>query len=137
MVKKLTTVLTASLLLAGLAGCATRAQSGVGIGSLVGGAAGAIIGHQSGHAGAGALIGTGIGAAGGYMTGNEFDKRDMRHEIRQVRDEANSEIVNVRNSNGSISPVTVRRSGNGWIGPRGEIYAARPSEEQLRSVYGF
>jgi hypothetical protein len=43
--------------------------------------------------------------------------------------------VNVPNSNGSYTPITIRRSGNGYVGPQGEFYAAFPSVAQLRAMY--
>ena len=43
----------------------------------------------------------------------------------------------ITNSNGSTTPVTLTRQGGSYIGPRGEYYAAMPSNEQLRMVYGF
>jgi len=46
-------------------GCTTTEN--VGGGALIGGGAGAIIGHQSGHSGEGALIGAGIGILGGLI----------------------------------------------------------------------
>ena len=68
-----------------LAGCETKGQSGAVLGGLGGAAVGAIIGHQSGHAGTGALIGTAVGAGGGYVVGNEMDKADAREESRYQR----------------------------------------------------
>ena len=48
------------------------------------------------------------------------------------------ETVWVRNSNGSETPVELRRLGNGsYIGPKGEYYSSRPSNEQLRLFYGM
>ena len=64
------------------------------------------------------------------MIGNEADKQKMRAE-------ANTYVVNVHNSNGSITPVTLRRAGSRWIGPRGEEYTSLPSEAQLKPLYGF
>ncbi len=46
-------------------------------------------------------------------------------------------IVNVPNDNGSYTPVTLRRSGGGYIGPRGEYYITMPTVEQLKAVYGL
>lgn len=45
--------------------------------------------------------------------------------------------VNVRNSNGSISRVRLRKEGVGYVGTRGECYDRLPAEDQLRPVYGF
>ena len=44
----------------------------------------------------------------------------------------------VRNSNGSQTPVELRRaSGGRYIGPRGEYYDGLPGNEQLRELYGL
>jgi hypothetical protein len=44
--------------------------------------------------------------------------------------------VNIPNSRGGYTSVTLRRSGNGYIGPQGEYYPNYPSVEQLRMMYG-
>jgi len=44
--------------------------------------------------------------------------------------------VNIPNSRGGYTAVTLKRSGNGFIGPQGEYYADFPSVEQLRTMYG-
>ena len=73
---------------AGSLGCETKAQTG----ALVGGAGGAAIGgligstHHS-QAGAGALIGAGVGALGGYIVGNELDKKDQREGAPSARED--------------------------------------------------
>jgi len=61
----------------GLSGCenlGAAAQSktvqGGALGTLLGGGAGAIIGNQTGHAGAGTAIGAGLGALSGGLIGN-------------------------------------------------------------------
>ncbi len=46
-------------------------------------------------------------------------------------------VVNVMNDNGSYTPVTLRRQGNVYIGPRGEQYLSLPTAEQLKAVYGL
>jgi uncharacterized protein YcfJ len=56
-----------------LTGC-TSTEKGVGIGTLVGGGAGAVIGHQTGHTAGGALIGAGAGAVAGGLIGHEVGK---------------------------------------------------------------
>ena len=53
----------------------SAAKNDAATGALLGGAAGAIIGNQSGNAKKGAVIGAGAGAVGGYLLGNEKDKR--------------------------------------------------------------
>jgi hypothetical protein len=45
--------------------------------------------------------------------------------------------INIQNSNGSFSPVTLRSVGSQWVGPRGEYYDSMPTVGQLRQVYGL
>jgi len=44
--------------------------------------------------------------------------------------------VNIPNSRGGYTSVTLRRSGNGYVGPQGEYYQNHPSVEQLKAMYG-
>jgi len=46
-------------------------------------------------------------------------------------------IVWIANSNGSRTSVRLKKSGLGYLGPRGEWYPNMPTNEQLRVVYGF
>ena len=63
----------------GSVGCESKAQTGAlvgaGGGALLGGAIGSF---SHGRAGAGAAIGAGAGAIGGYLVGNEMDKKDQK-----------------------------------------------------------
>jgi len=43
----------------------------------------------------------------------------------------------ITNSNGSRTSVRLTKQGHWYIGPRGEYYSGRPTNEQLRVVYGF
>lgn len=44
----------------------------------------------------------------------------------------------VQNSNGSRTPVQLRRADGGmFVGPRGEYYLGWPNEDQLRRAYGM
>ena len=44
----------------------------------------------------------------------------------------------IQNSNGSKTPVQLRRADGGmYIGPKGEYYLGWPTENQLRQVYGM
>ena len=141
---KKTTVHLVSILLAGssLMGCASagtgsRAPQGALLGGLLGAGLGAIVGHQSGHTAEGAAIGGALGAGGGYVVGNEQDKAQLHGESAQAVQFANTVVINVTNSNGSITPVTLQRAGGEYVGPRGERYIQLPTPEQLRPVYGF
>jgi len=44
--------------------------------------------------------------------------------------------INIPNAKGTYSPVTLRRSGTGFIGPQGEFYTEFPRVEQLKLMYG-
>lgn len=49
-----------------------------------------------------------------------------------------TETVWILNSNGSRTPVELRRADGGmYVGPRGEYYLGMPTEAQLRQVYGM
>lgn len=63
--------------------------------------------------------------------------RTEAQPIAIVKDDAITSYVNVTNSNGSITPVRIRRIGTVYVGPRGEQYLSYPTVEQLKPVYGF
>ena len=44
--------------------------------------------------------------------------------------------VNIPNYKGSYTPVTLKRSGTGFIGPQGEYYPDFPKIKQLKEMYG-
>ena len=129
-------VVVVSLSFVFIAGCETKAQTGAAVGGLGGAAIGALAGGRH-HAGEGALIGGAIGAGGGYMVGNEGDKKQMNQQLQATQMEANTVVVNITNSNGSVTPVTLHRSGNVWVGPRGEQYMTVPTVDQLKPIYGM
>ncbi len=140
MAKYVVTVASALVIAAAgvfIAGCETSAQNDALLGGAIGAGAGAIIGHQSGHATEGALIGGAVGGGTGYIVGNEADKKQQKQEMENVRQEMNTQMINIHNSNGSIIQVKVTRSGTGWAGPRGEWYDHLPTEDELKPVYGF
>ena len=130
-------------------GCETANQSpNTATDAVIGGGLGAGLGMMAGNnirglnrgegAIAGALVGTLLGAA----IGQQSDKADrnnaqMNAQLQSVQEQALTTIITVNNSNGSTTPVVIRRSGNQYIGPRGEYYNALPTTDQLRPVYGF
>jgi uncharacterized protein YcfJ len=131
-----------------VAGCDSSAGTGAGIGGLGGAGLGAIIGHQSGHTTEGALIGGLVGAGSGYLIGNEADKKKEQAQqaqtqaqnqaaIQSVNENANTFYVNVTNSNGSVTPVQIKKQGTMYVGPRGEQYVKLPAEQDLKPIYGF
>jgi len=44
--------------------------------------------------------------------------------------------INIPNSRGGYTAITLRKSGNGFIGPQGEYYSEHPTVEQLKTLYG-
>lgn len=114
-------------------GCESDAQYGSAIGAL----AGAGIGQLAGGDAESTLVGAAVGGATGYMLGNESDKKKTQAERAYLRQEMNTVIMKVTNSNGSIVQVPLRKQGVGYVGTRGEYYATLPTEDQLRPVYGF
>ena len=141
MVKGFVTILIIAVVSLGLAfnaGCESDAQTG----ALIGTAAGAGIGQAIGRDTGSTLIGAGVGGAAGYMIGNEQDKKkaavQTSAQMEQMRQEMNTVTINIVNSNGSITPVTLRKQGAVYIGPRGETYPTLPTQEQLKQAgYGF
>ena len=120
-----------------LTSCAGMAPVGAALGTIPGAVGGAIIGNQSGNPIQGAIIGGAAGAAAGYAIGNEQDKLKTQRQLQQIRRDMNTTIVNVHNSNGSTTPVPIKRVGSHYVGPRGEEYDRVPSERQLKRIYGF
>lgn len=63
-------------------GCASgglgKREAGALGGGALGAGAGAIIGHQTGHAGAGAAIGGALGVLGGAVVGDQMQAQDQR-----------------------------------------------------------
>jgi hypothetical protein len=114
-------------------GCESDAQTGAAVGA----AAGAGIGQAAGGDTESTLIGAAIGGAAGYMIGNEQDKKKAADDRDKIREEMNTVMVKVTNSNGSIIQVPLKKQGVGYLGPRGEYYEKLPTEDQLRPVYGF
>lgn len=122
-------------------GCENDAQTG----ALIGTAAGAGVGQAIGRNTAGTLIGAAVGGFGGYVIGNESDKKKAQQSqaaaVAQAQAQAQAAQDNVTvwvtNSNGSKTPVTLKKSGPSFIGPKNEVYPNMPTEDQLKAVYGF
>lgn len=55
--------------------------------------------------------------------------------VQAVVDTDDAFTVNVPNSSGGYTPVLLKRSGKGFIGPQGEFYAEFPPISQLRAMY--
>jgi len=105
-------------------------------GTLLGAGSGAVLGAIAGNNvdGVSKTEGAVAGAVVGGVAGNQHGRQ--QEEINALK-AANQTTIQVRNSNGSTTPVTLTKTPNGWQGPRGEFYADVPTSEQLRPVYGF
>ena len=126
-------VFAVSLSLVFVVGCESDAQTGALLGAGLGAGVGALAGGDT----EGTLIGAAVGGGAGYMLGNEGDKQKAAADRQVIRQEMNTVLVKVTNSNGSQVMVPLRRQGVGYVGTRGEYYSSLPGGEQLRPVYGF
>jgi len=137
-------LLVVSLVL-GLCGCCSENQSdcdnGLKLspiyGAALGGALiGGIIGHQSGETDKGIAIGAAVLGVGELLRQTDKlspKKREHKHEDEDVEEV----VIEIHNSNGSITPVELRKEGSIYIGPKGERYEQLPTEEQLKPIYGL
>ena len=115
----------------------TGCENDAGNQALLGAGLGAGIGAITGDSGD-AMTGAAIGAGAGYLLGGGSDKQKaQQQEIDQIRAEQQIVSVWITNSNGSKTEVKLRRSGPNYIGPKSETYTSMPTEDQLKSVYGF
>ncbi len=124
-----------SLALSG--GCAGMKGSEIYGNALFGALVGGIIGYQSDEATAGALTGAAIFGVGEFL--HQADKLTEK-EAREKKssDECKENVfVDVHNSNGSVTPVQLKKKGDLYIGPKGERYEQLPTEEQLKPIYGM
>ncbi len=136
-------VLTAAAVLTGCASPGYQTQrseyNGAIAGALAGGTLGGVLGNNLGD-GKNDVLGAALGALAGGWAGQQYGQGQdyTRHRIDSLEAQNQMETVMVQNSNGSYTPVTLNKVGYGqYRGPRGEIYTARPGEDQLKSAYGF
>jgi len=129
-------IITVVLALSLSGGCAGMKGSEIYAKALGGALLGGIIGYQSGEATAGALMGAAIVGVGEFLhQADELDKKEARENSP---DECAEKIaVEIHNSNGSVTPVQLKKKGDVYIGPKGERYEELPTEEQLKPIYGL
>jgi hypothetical protein len=141
-------VLIASLVLSACGGCGDNGSSGgnhlklspIYESALWGAAIGGIIGYQSDEAGEGAALGAAIFGVGALLQQTDrmsHKDREHKHKDKDKREEEQEVVVQVRNDNGSLTPVVLKKKGSTYIGPNGEHYKELPTEEQLKPVYGL
>ena len=116
--------LIGSLVLSVCGGCASLQWHPIYSAALGGALVGLIIGHQSNEDGEGAALGAAIAATGCLL--EQIDKSSKEEKV----------VVEVTNADGSITPVVLKKKASVYTGPKSEHYDKRPSEEQLRPLYG-
>jgi outer membrane protein OmpA-like peptidoglycan-associated protein len=84
-------IILSAVLLLGACASWNRTQKGAVVGTVAGGAVGAIIGRTSGNTELGTIIGATVGGAAGAVIGNQMDKQ--AEEIKKAVPEANVERV--------------------------------------------
>jgi outer membrane protein OmpA-like peptidoglycan-associated protein len=95
--KRTMTGAIAVLLLAGSAGCATKAQTGAVVGAGGGAIVGAVIGKATGNTAAGTIIGAAVGGAAGAIIGDYMDRqaREMEQDLEGARIERIGEGIKI------------------------------------------
>ena len=124
-----------------LSGCNEGLRGSNIYGASLGGAlVGGIVGYQSHEEGEGAAIGAAICGIGELLSQlDDLKDKDKEHGDDHDDDDNGCKeifVIQVHNSNGSITPVEVEKQGDTYIGPKGEQYEQLPTEEQLK-IYGF
>jgi hypothetical protein len=56
-----------------------------------------------------------------------------QYQSAQVSDTV---TINIPNKRGGYTSVTLKKAGNGYVGPQGEYYSENPTVEQLKTLYG-
>jgi hypothetical protein len=140
-----TIILILSLLL-NLCGCCSENcnedKNGLQLSSIYGAALGGaliggIIGYQSDETGEGVAVGATLFGVGELL--RQTDEL-ARKERKQKEHEDGCEepvVIEIHNSNGSVTPVKLKRENSHYIGPKGERYEQMPTEEQLKPIYGL
>ena len=100
-------------------------------GAIIGG----IVGYQSHEEGEGAAIGAGLFVVGELL--KQSDRQQKKRESVHKEKSTAYTIVEIHNSNGSITPVKLKKKDGSYIGPKGECYEQLPTEEQLKPLYGL
>lgn len=74
----------------------------------------------------------------GYVVVDEIPSETEVASVRKkrVKKHKKSFVVNVPNSNGSYTPVKIKKKAEGFVGPQGEYYPKFPKVEQLEVMYG-
>lgn len=144
--RKIVVIFLVVSLVLGLCGCGSETHNQKGsdlklsqiYGAALGGAIiGGIIGHQSDETGEGIAIGAAVLGVGELLRQTDKLAEKREREYQRKKTDAEQVVVEIHNSNGSITPVKLKKEGSIYIGPKGEHYDKLPTEEQLRPIYGL
>ena len=140
--RKARSVVLTVILLAAFGGCCEEHRSDRGkpmrlspiyqsaiCGAIIGG----IVGHQSDEPGEGAAIGAVIFGVGALLS--EIDRQNEDEDDDEC-DREDEVVIQIRNDDGSETPVVLKRKHGTYFGPEGEHYDRLPTEEQLKPIYG-
>ncbi len=135
--KSVAVVLVLSLVLGLCAGCnegnGEMKLSPIYKAAIGGAIIGGIVGYQSEEPGEGAAVGAII-----LGVGELLHQLDKEHQERKHEKECDEQVVvEIHNDNGSITPVKLKKEGEGYIGPKGERYEELPTGDQLKPIYGL
>jgi outer membrane lipoprotein SlyB len=109
-----------------ITGCESKAQTGAGLGALIG----AGIGQAAGRNTESTVIGAAVGAGAGYLIG----KHEENKEVKEHPDDFTK--IEFTNSDGTTTIVALRKVDGGYVGPQGEHYNELPTKSEMREKYG-
>jgi outer membrane protein OmpA-like peptidoglycan-associated protein len=94
-------------LLVGMAGCATKAQTGAIVGAGGGAVVGAVIGKATGNTAAGAILGAALGGVAGAFIGDYMDRQaaEMERDLEGARIERIGEGIKITFAGGILFDV--------------------------------
>jgi outer membrane protein OmpA-like peptidoglycan-associated protein len=106
-VKRAVTLVATASLVAGMWGCASKAQTGAIVGAGGGAVVGAVIGKAAGNTAAGAVIGAAVGGAAGAIIGGYMDTQaaEMERDLEGARIERIGEGIKITFAGGILFDV--------------------------------
>jgi outer membrane protein OmpA-like peptidoglycan-associated protein len=106
-VKRAVTLVATASLVAGMWGCASKAQTGAIVGAGGGAVVGAVIGKAAGNTAAGAVIGAAVGGAAGAIIGGYMDKQaaEMERDLEGARIERIGEGIKITFAGGILFDI--------------------------------
>jgi outer membrane protein OmpA-like peptidoglycan-associated protein len=105
--KRWVSLVAAASLVAGMSGCASKAQTGAIVGAGGGAVVGAIVGKAAGNTAAGAIIGAAVGGAAGAVIGGYMDRQaaEMERDLEGARIERIGEGIKITWSGGVLFDI--------------------------------